>query len=271
MAIQTIQQGMTFGEVFAIINELIAGFNQLRDAVGSSLTSGVLDYNKLGNKPSINSVELVGDRAQSELALEADAATLQAVRDLGAQIDGFTVERQGYVLRLSVVETNRTADVARIATLEGEKSSRDQDLIAYKATMNALAASVSERMGNVESRETSRNEEMSRKVTEMKADVATVQQGLVQKADKSSTPDAATWVSLRAAMEADLARAEEAAAGVTSNEAFIEVVQRLKDTINRLNITVNTAQAAYNGTGACGDTIGRRCLTPVSNTFEFEE
>lgn len=264
---------MTFGEVFAVINELVAGFNQLRDAVGSSLTGGVLDYNKLGNKPSINSVELVGDRAQSELALEADAATLQAVRDLGAQIDGFTVERQGYVLRLSVVETNRTADVSRIASLEGEKTARDQDLIAYKATMNALAASVSERMGNVESRETSRNEKMSREVTSMRADVATVQQGLVQKADKSSTPDAATWVSLRAAMEADLARAEEAAAGVSQNEDFLAVVGRLKLVINRLNQSVNFMSFDKTGTscGTSGKIDPKTCIPEISNNFDFEK
>lgn len=263
---------MTFGEVFAVINELVAGFNQLYDAVGSSLTGGVLDYNKLGNKPSINSVELVGDRAQSELALEADAATLQAVRDLGAQIDGFTVERQGYVLRLSVVETDRTADVARIATLEGEKTTRDQDLIAYKAIMNALAASVSERMGNVESRETIRNEKMSRNITAMKADVATVQQGLAQKADKSSTPDAATWVSLRAAMEADLARAEEAAAGVSKNEDFLAVVGRLKLVINRLNQSVNFMSFDKTGTscGTSGKINPQTCIPEISNTFDFE-
>lgn len=271
MSIGYVHAGMKFGEVFDVINLLVDFANKMETALGSVLSGGVLDYNRLANKPMINKVELVGDMDPASFELSADVDARKAVRELGARMDGFFVEKVGYVQRITMLETHRTEDIMRVTTLEGEKSSRDQDLIAYKATMNALAASVSERMGNVESRETSRNEEMSRKVTEMKADVATVQQGLVQKADKSSTPDAATWVSLRAAMEADLARAEEAAAGVTSNEAFKEVVQRLKNTINRLNIAVNTAQAAYNGMGACGDTIGRTCLDPISNTFEFEE
>ena len=239
---------MTFGEVFAILNELVAGFNQLRAAVGSSLTGGVLDYNKLGNKPSINSVELVGDRAQSELALEADAATLQAVRDLGAQIDGFTVERQGYVLRLSMVETNRTADVARIATLEGEKNARDNDITAYKTTINTMAQSVQERVNHVES-------------------------GMQLKADKADTPDTATWINLRTSMDAAVASAEAAVENLARNDDFQEVVVRMKAVINRLNQAVN--YLSYEKTGSTCGTSGKinpqYCVQEVSNTFSFDE
>lgn len=237
---------MTFGEVFAILNELVAGFNQLRDAVGSSLTGGVLDYNKLGNKPSINSVELVGDRAQSELALEADAATLQAVRDLGAQIDGFTVERQGYVLRLSVVETNRTADVARIATLEGEKTARDNDITAYKTTINTMAQSVQERVNNVES-------------------------GMQLKADKADTPNTATWINLRTAMDAAVASAEAAVENLARNDDFQEVVTRVRSVINLLNRAVNTIEAGR-GQSCSADVLpSDQCTAPISNTFSFDD
>lgn len=237
---------MTFGEVFAILNELVAGFNQLRDAVGSSLTGGVLDYNKLGNKPSINSVELVGDRAQSELALEADAATLQAVRDLGAQIDGFTVERQGYVLRLSVVETNRTADVARIATLEGEKTARDNDITAYKTTINTMAQSVQERVNQVES-------------------------GMQLKADKADTPNTATWINLRTAMDASVARAEAAVENLASNEDFQEVVTRFRSVINLLNLAVNTIEAGRGQSCSTDVLPSDQCTAPISNTFSFDD
>lgn len=237
---------MTFGEVFAILNELVAGFNQLRDAVGSSLTGGVLDYNKLGNKPSINSVELVGDRAQSELALEADAATLQAVRDLGAQIDGFTVERQGYVLRLSVVETNRTADVARIATLEGEKTARDNDITAYKTTINTMAQSVQERVNRVES-------------------------GMQLKADKADTPNTATWINLRTAMDAAVASAEAAVENLARNDDFQEVVTRVRSVINLLNRAVNTIEAGL-GQSCSADVLpSDQCTEPISNTFSFDD
>lgn len=237
---------MTFGEVFAILNELVAGFNQLRDAVGSSLTGGVLDYNKLGNKPSINSVELVGDRAQSELALEADAATLQAVRDLGAQIDGFTVERQGYVLRLSVVETNRTADVARIATLEGEKTARDNDITAYKTTINTMAQSVQERVNNVES-------------------------DMRLKADKADTPNTATWINLRTAMDAAVASAEAAVENLARNDDFQEVVTRVRSVINLLNRAVNTIEAGR-GQSCSADVLpSDQCTAPISNTFSFDD
>lgn len=237
---------MTFGEVFAILNELVAGFNQLRDAVGSSLTGGVLDYNKLGNKPSINSVELVGDRAQSELALEADAATLQAVRDLGAQIDGFTVERQGYVLRLSVVETNRTADVARIATLEGEKTARDNDITAYKTTINTMAQSVQERVNRVES-------------------------GMQLKADKADTPNTATWINLRTAMDAAVASAEAAVENLARNDDFQEVVTRVRSVINLLNRAVNTIEAGR-GQSCSADVLpSDQCTAPISNTFSFDD
>ena len=257
---------MQFGEVFAIINQLIVGFNQMSEAIGTSLTGGVLDYNKLGNKPRINGVELLGDRAQAELELEADADTLQAVRDLGTQVDGMTTERQGYVQRISTLESNRTADIARVATLEGEKASRDADLTAYKATINGITQSVTERMSGVESRETTRN-------TEYRNALQQVQTGLQQKADAASTPTTATWQNLKTAMDADLARAEAAAEGMTSNEAFQEVVTRMKSVINRLNAAVN--YLSYDKTGtSCGTTQRldpENCIPEVDNTFTFDE
>lgn len=142
MAIATIQRGMQFGEVFAIINQVIAKLNQLETAVGDSLTNGVLDYNKLGNKPLINGVVLVGDRAQAELAIAADETTLQAVRDIGIQMDGITSERQGYVLRLATLEEYRTSDIARVLVLEGEKTQRDNqvgNLVAESALIVAAS------------------------------------------------------------------------------------------------------------------------------------
>lgn len=257
---------MQFGEVFAIINQLIVGFNQLSEAIGTSLSGGVLDYNRLGNKPRINGVELLGDRAQDELELEADADTLQAVRDLGTQVDGMTTERQGYVQRIATLETKRTADIARVATLEGEKASRDADLTAYKATINGISQSVTERMSGVESRETTRN-------TEYRNALQQVQTGLQQKADAASTPTTATWQNLKTAMDADVARAEAAIDGMTSNESFQEVVTRMKAVINRLNAAVN--YLSYDKTGSsCGTTQRlnpQTCIPEVDNTFTFDE
>ena len=263
---------MQFGEVFAIINQLIVGFNELRNSVGTSLSDGVLDYNKLGNKPRINGIELYGDRAQAELELEADADTLQAVRDLGAQVDGMTTERQGYVQRIATLETNRTADIARVATLEGEKAARDQDLVNYKTAINTLSQSVSERM-NVESRETKRNEESRAQIAAFQSDVSEVRSGLASKADAANTPTTATWQQLKTAMDADVARAEAAIDGMTSNVSFQEVVTRMKTVIDRLNAAVN--YLSYDKAGSsCGTTPRlnpQTCIPEVDNTFSFDE
>jgi len=75
MAIPTITEGMKWGDVFAVINQLIAVVNGLQSVFGKELASGAIDYNVLTNRPRINGVELVGSLLQKDLRLDIDSAT----------------------------------------------------------------------------------------------------------------------------------------------------------------------------------------------------
>jgi len=142
MAIPTLNQGMTWGEIFTVLNQLIALVNSMRSAIGNTLVNGRIDYSLLENLPRINGVVLLGNRAQEELNIEADAEVLQAVRDFGTRVDGVTTEQSAYVLRIVSLEDSRTTDNLRINALEGEKTARDNqisDLVAEAALIVAAS------------------------------------------------------------------------------------------------------------------------------------
>ena len=155
MAISSLNQGMTWSEVFGILNQLIALVNSQQTAIGDTLVNGRIDYTRLINIPKINGVELIGDRAQNELNLQADEEVLQAVRDFGTRIDDFTTGLSGHQTRIVALEDYRTGDNNRITALEGEKTTRDTQVSglvaeaalivaasnqAYAAKTDALAA-----------------------------------------------------------------------------------------------------------------------------------
>lgn len=50
-------------------------------------TSGTSDYGKLSNKPSINGVELDGNKTSSELGIDADQLTFSDGQTLQAKLD----------------------------------------------------------------------------------------------------------------------------------------------------------------------------------------
>ena len=133
---------MSWRDIFAIINQLVAAVNQLNTAMGTCLTNGVLDYNKLGNKPLINGIQLVGDKSQVELDIAADPTIKQFIVDMLTQMDNFSSERQGYVLRLSAVESQGGSIDGRVRVLEGEKAERENqigNLVAESALIVAAS------------------------------------------------------------------------------------------------------------------------------------
>lgn len=155
MAISSLNQGMTWSEVFGILNQLIALVNSQQTAIGDTLVNGRIDYTRLINIPKINGVELIGDRAQNELNLQADEEVLQAVRDFGTRIDDFSTGMSGHLTRIVALEDYRTGDNNRITALESEKTTRDTQVSglvaeaalivaasnqAYAAKTDALAA-----------------------------------------------------------------------------------------------------------------------------------
>lgn len=84
--IEHLVQGMTAEQVFGILNRLIDEHNQLMSAIGGGLVDGRFDYNGLANKPTINSVELVGDLTQADLEISIDQTVVTELNSFGNRI-----------------------------------------------------------------------------------------------------------------------------------------------------------------------------------------
>ena len=81
--IENIVQGMTAAQVFSILNRMIDEHNQMMTALGGALVNGQFDYNALVNKPTINSVELIGDLTQADLEISVDAEVINRLNSFG--------------------------------------------------------------------------------------------------------------------------------------------------------------------------------------------
>lgn len=86
--IQHIEEGMTWQQAFAIINELIDKFNELYGATDGVVVDGHIDYNAITNKPSINGVELLGNKTQADIKVQIDSETQTALNTLGGRVSG---------------------------------------------------------------------------------------------------------------------------------------------------------------------------------------
>lgn len=280
--IENIIEGMRAAQVFDILNRLIDEHNQLMNAIGGALVDGQLDYTALVNKPAINGIELSGDVNPADLVMVVDNVVLEKVNSVSRQLQDYQTERDGYVQRLGQLESGRTADLQRISTLEGEKTARESDLTAYKATINALATSVSERMSGVESRETTRNTTLSQNIAVFQQQVSEVRSGLASKADASVVPTTQQWQVLKADMDAKTTAAqnaktaaENAMADKASDTQFKEVADRVIKLINRVNMVADAVVLLENngctfGRQTMHDASGGACLSNISNTFTFD-
>lgn len=218
--IETLQEGMSAAQVFAVLNALIAEHNELMTALGGVLAGGELSYNALTDKPTLDGVELTGDVSSADLSLTVDNAVLERVDAMESSMSSFATLRDSDAARISTLESNRTADIARVAALEGERTERD----------NQVSALVSNA-------------------------------ALVVAASNQATTAAAT--------------AQEAASGVATNAAFLEVADRVKKTVDRLNMVASAVVLLENN----GCTDGRQtlsaamngmCIADIANTFTFE-
>lgn len=163
-AIQTIQQGMTFGQMVGILNDLIVAFNERTGALDNCITDGKIDYNKIINRPRINLHVLEGSLSQSDLELSLDSETLDAIAQFSQRVNGC----EAHGPRIVVLEGHRTEDrelidgltpyKARVETLEDHRT-EDRALIdgltPYKARVESLeqgrVADTSERLGLINS------------------------------------------------------------------------------------------------------------------------
>lgn len=284
---------MSAEKVFEVLNALIAEHNALMSALGDVLADGQLSYNALADKPSLDGVELTGDVSTADLALSVDSAVLDRVSAMESSLSSFGSLRESDAERISSLENYRAADIARVSTLESERTARESQLNTVMTLYNTTSEKASQAQAEASAAQralqdsfSTYTEQLSARVESGKSEVlsqvareyATTGQlsaGLAAKADASGTPTVTQWNTLKASMDSAVAQAEVAAEGVTSNEAFLEVVDRVKKTINRLNMVADAVVLLENhdctsGRQSLNDAMNGQCIADISNTFTFE-
>lgn len=173
MTLSNIQEGMTWSEVFEILNALINDVIEIKEALGSTLVDGKIDYEAIINKPSINGVELSGDKSHESLKIEIGSTIKSEIKGLGARVSDAegvygTLESRAeslesfeeiYKPKVDDLEDNRTDDVERIAALEGNRTTDSQAIqqlqnrlgdvdtsIAALATQQSLGTTAAQRV-----------------------------------------------------------------------------------------------------------------------------
>jgi hypothetical protein len=84
--VQHITEGESYASIFAKLNTLIDGYNEMVAALGSALNNGTFDYNSLSNRPSINNHVLQGNQTQTQLGISIDDETLEAIDQIADRV-----------------------------------------------------------------------------------------------------------------------------------------------------------------------------------------
>lgn len=249
--IENIKQGMTAAKVFDILNRLIDEHNQMMTALGGALVDGKFDYNGLANKPRINNVELLGDLTQADLDISIDTTVTRELSSFRQRI----VDAENTLLqKVSTADlTTRLADYAKSTDLP------DVSVLATKQELNrGLAEKVTKN-------------DLSTVLTQLNTAISS-------KASAGEVPTVVQWHVLKADMDAKVTAAENAKAGaeaVAGNMApkdyLLEVVDRLKLVIKRLNQSANYVYRMKGGTcPTSGEVPTDVCITDISNSFTFD-
>ncbi len=240
--IENITQGMTAAQVFDILNRLIDEHNQMMTALGGALVDGKFDYNGLANKPSINSVELVGDRTQADLDISIDTTVTRELSSFRQRIgEAESALRQ----KVSTDDlTTRLADYAK---------STDLPDVSVLATKQELSRGLAEKVTT---------KDFNTVLTQLNTSIDS-------KASAGEVPTVAQWQVLRSEMETKVTQAGNSASSAASaaSAAVEEAIQDLPDntTIQQIVSKVNEIVTRSNTLSAseCGSMPLDKCLTPV--------
>lgn len=215
--IQHIEEGMTWQQVFAIINELIDKFNGLNGATDGVVVDGHIDYNVITNKPRINGVELVGNKTQADINVQIDSETQTALNTLGG--------------RVSVVEEDLTETVTT-EELDTElqpyaKTTDLPDMTGYY-TKQQVDTSLGGKVDN----------------TTFQTQMQQMNTAINSKADAGEVPTTAEWQALSAEMDAKVTQAGNSAQAAQT--AAASVPANCNTRLSSLELTVD-GDAQHNG------------------------
>lgn len=152
-----ISEGMTWSEVFGILNKVIDKVTWIEGAIGGALVEGRIDYAAIINKPSINGVELEGELSHEDLKIDIGSSLKERI----AGIEGRTSEAEGecvsldnrasalesfedmYKSKVDTLEDGRTGDLGRISTLEAHRIVDASNITQLQSRVNAVDSSIS--------------------------------------------------------------------------------------------------------------------------------
>lgn len=240
--IQHIEEGMTWQQVFAIINEMIDKFNGLYGATEGVVVDGHIDYNVITNKPSINGVELVGNKTQADINVQIDSETQTALNTLGG--------------RVSVVEEDLTETVTT--------EELDTELQPYAKTTD-----LPDMTGYYTKQQVDTSLGQKVDTSTYNTQVQQLSTAINSKADAGEVPTVAQWQVLRSEMESKVTQAGNSASTAASaaSAAVEEAIQDLPNntTIHQIVSKVNEIVERSNTLSAaeCGIAPLDKCLVHV--------
>ena len=225
--VQPIYEGESYASIFQKLNTLIAGYNEMVQALGGALNNGTFDYNSLSNRPSINNVLLEGNKTQDQLSISIDSETQQALTQFGTQIEGINTSLAGKV---------NTNDLPTV--LEPYAKSTDIPDVSGLATKTELNTGLA---GKVDS-------------TTFNTTVTSLNTSINSKASAGEVPTLVQWNTLNTEMTAKVTQAGNSAtaaansATTASNKATeaSQSASSVSGAVNRISALENTV----NGTGS---------------------
>ena len=225
--VQPIYEGESYASIFQKLNTLIAGYNEMVQALGSALNNGTFDYNSLSNRPSINNVLLEGNKTQDQLSISIDSETQQALTQFGTQIEGINTSLAGKV---------NTNDLPTV--LQPYAKSTDIPDVSGLATKTELNNGLA---GKVDS-------------TTFNTTVTSLNTSINSKASAGEVPTLVQWNTLNTEMTAKVTQAGNSAtaaansATTASNKATeaSQSASSVSGAVNRISALENTV----NGTGS---------------------
>lgn len=215
MAIPTISEGMKWGTVFDILNQLITAVNNINDTFGNALAEGSIDYNVITNRPRINGVELTDDKSQDDLGIKVDSVSLARISRCESRLDNSAS---------SVGELN-----TRAGNLEQFQSNANMRMNEQQEGLDALG---DETRTSIESLKSEVNESIQQNANTL--------QNVISRQNEDS---------------AVVSRLQTEVEELPESATVQDIVTRLNQVIHRLNDTANVALCGESRPGVCPSPI----------------
>lgn len=232
--IPNIQQGMTQGQVFEIINRLIDAFNEADGAIVESLTDGKIDYNKLVNRPTINGVTLEEGIRQADLDIDVGADAVNRIIEMESRVAGTETAETQQLEKITSLEAFKTTYKSYVDTLRSQRTSDRSDidtLQTQRTTDSGRIDLLDQRYSAIHTTQTSEQQK-----------VATLQTEIVTKAKQNDFSQV--------------------------TQRLISAINRLNIVANAVILLENNGCTF--GRKTIHDATKGQCISDVSNSFDFD-